>query len=257
MRRLVALAVLLVVGYSLWRLGGVVVDAFGSSAKSPRGASGTTVDRSSVPRVEPPECSYGNSPAEQALAADWARAVLDTRLRLSSSYVPPDLVPVAQAGFRTSGMFRVRALVIPDLRALREAAFASGNRIDVVAAYRSYVQQASLFKRRKNRLGLTAARRKTARPGHSEHQLGTAVDFKTLGQVDVDVHWDSTPAGQWMLDNAWRFGFIQSYPRGKTAVTCYGYEPWHYRYVGRKAAAEVRASGLTLREFLWNRQRSS
>ena len=45
-----------------------------------------------------------------------------------------------------------------------------------------------------------------------------------------------------------------SYPKGKTTLTCYMYEPWHYRYVGRDVAAKVRASGLTLREYLWRQQ---
>ncbi len=54
-----------------------------------------------------------------------------------------------------------------------------------------------------------------------------------------------------MATNAWRYGFVLSYPRGRFATVCYEYEPWHYRYLGRPMAAEVRASGLTLREWLW------
>jgi D-alanyl-D-alanine carboxypeptidase len=57
-----------------------------------------------------------------------------------------------------------------------------------------------------------------------------------------------------MLANAWRYGFVLSYPKGKTDVTCYTYEPWHYRYVGRDRAIWVRASELTLREFIWAEQ---
>jgi D-alanyl-D-alanine carboxypeptidase len=54
-----------------------------------------------------------------------------------------------------------------------------------------------------------------------------------------------------MAANAWRHGFVMSYPRGETAATCYAYEPWHYRYVGRETAAAVRGSGMTLREAIW------
>ena len=61
----------------------------------------------------------------------------------------------------------------------------------------------------------------------------------------------STPTGGWMAKNAWKFGWLMSYPKGKTDVTCYIYEPWHYRYVGRDIAAKIRESGLTIREYLW------
>jgi D-alanyl-D-alanine carboxypeptidase len=55
-----------------------------------------------------------------------------------------------------------------------------------------------------------------------------------------------------MAANAWKYGFIESYPRGVSpSKTCYAYEPWHFRYVGRAEAAAVHASGLTLREWLW------
>ncbi len=56
---------------------------------------------------------------------------------------------------------------------------------------------------------------------------------------------------RWLADNAWRFGWIQSYPPGAETQTCYGAEAWHYRYVGRDVAAEVHASGMTLRAWLW------
>jgi D-alanyl-D-alanine carboxypeptidase len=66
--------------------------------------------------------------------------------------------------------------------------------------------------------------------------------------------WGKSKAGKWLKANAWKYGFVMSYPKGKTAVTCYTYEPWHYRYVGRPLAKDVRDSTLTLREFLWQRQ---
>jgi D-alanyl-D-alanine carboxypeptidase len=194
----------------------------------------------------------GDDPAEGARPADWASTLLDTRFRLPASYVPPNLVSVVGAGFTNAKGLLIRAIVIDDLKALRQAAVAAGNPIAIVAAYRSFDQQASLFKRRKGQLGLDEAERKTARAGHSEHQLGTAIDFKTLGETDVNVRWDFTPTGRWVLDNAWQFGFIQSYPQGSSDVTCYGYEPWHYRYFGREVALAIRQSGLTVREYLWS-----
>ena len=54
-----------------------------------------------------------------------------------------------------------------------------------------------------------------------------------------------------MKANAWKYGWVMSYPKGSKATSCYDYEPWHYRYVGRKEASAIHASGLTLREWLW------
>ena len=96
---------------------------------------------------------------------------------------------------------------------------------------------------------------RVARPGHSEHHLGTAIDFASPDDTRATWNyedWATTPAGAWLRDNAWRFGFVMSYPKGEESTTCYQYEPWHYRYVGRDAAARIRESSLTLREFLWH-----
>jgi zinc D-Ala-D-Ala carboxypeptidase len=259
LRRLVALTALVVVGYSVVRIGGAVGSAFqgdggaGASGPAPSaGVSPTPTSTTGAAAVAVPACAEGSQPAENASAADWRKTLLDTRYRLPSTYEPPILQSVTRAGFSKAGGFVVRSVVIDDLKALRGAAAAAGTPIEIVAAYRSFEQQATLFQKRKKDLGLTEAKRKTARPGHSEHQLGTAIDFKTQGATDVSVRWDSTATGQWMLENAWTFGFIQSYPQGSSDVTCYGYEPWHYRYVGRDVAAAIHQSGLTVREYLWN-----
>ena len=104
--------------------------------------------------------------------------------------------------------------------------------------------------------GYAYALKESARAGHSEHQLGTSLDFRSYGgPAPWDVtDWATTKAGKWMKANAWKYGFIMSYPKGKTSVTCYMYEPWHYRYVGRDRAIWVRDSGKTLREFIWAEQ---
>ena len=93
--------------------------------------------------------------------------------------------------------------------------------------------------------GYEQALRTSARAGHSEHQLGTAIDVTSEGGAPPWEYadWATTPAGAWMAANAWRYGFVMSYPRGAYDVTCYDYEPWHYRYVGRDLAAEITASG--------------
>ena len=83
--------------------------------------------------------------------------------------------------------------------------------------------------------GYAAALKSSARAGHSEHQLGTTVDFRSYGGSAPWYYadWGRSKAGAWLKSNAWKYGFVMSYPKGKTTLTCYAYEPWHYRYVGR------------------------
>jgi D-alanyl-D-alanine carboxypeptidase len=237
----------------------VAVRAFGSGSSatarpSPGASTGPaaspSVSPSQVRQLEPlPACRYASLPAERTGYEDWRVTLVDPIYGLSRSYVPPGLVSTAEAGFE--GGHSVRSVVIHDLAKLRVAALGAGHPLGIIAAYRSYQQQADLFEQRTAELGRAAALAKTARPGHSEHQLGTTLDFKTKGESDVTYTWAFSATGQWVEANAWRFGFIQSYPQQKPYVTCYPFEPWHFRYVGRKLAAKVHESGLTLREYLW------
>jgi D-alanyl-D-alanine carboxypeptidase len=216
------------------------------------GGSSPGISPSSSPAVQLdplPVCEYGSLLAARTAYRDWRITLLDTNFALPESYVPPVLVSTGRAGFE--GGFLIRKVAVNDLAALREAAEAAGNPLGIVAAYRSYGQQAELFDKRKAELGYDRAILKTARPGHSEHQLGTTLDFKSKGAPDVNKNWGYSPTGRWVAGNAWRFGFVQSYPRNKSELSCYPYEPWHFRYVGRKLAAQIHDSGLTPREFLW------
>ncbi len=80
-----------------------------------------------------------------------------------------------------------------------------------------------------------------ARPGHSEHRLGTTIDIEG-GEA-------------WFATHSWRYGFVMSYPPGRIpGWTCYKAEPWHFRYLGRETAGAIDLSGLSLREWLWDRQ---
>ncbi len=89
----------------------------------------------------------------------------------------------------------------------------------------------------------------SAFPGQSEHHTGLCVDFSTSTAGLTDA-FAETEAGQWLLANCYRFGFILRYPQNKTDITGYCYEPWHYRFVGREAATEIMLRGITLEEFL-------
>ena len=228
---------------------GISPSATGTTGELPTTpASSDTTDPSPGVRALP-ACAYAVLPAPDAKYGQWQRTLLDTTFALPGDYTPPDLVSVSQAGSEAGEL--VRSFVIPDLKALLQASDAAGSPVDVLIGYRSFARQQALFREHVQQFGHAEALAKTARPGHSEHQLGTTIDFRTKGQVDVPENWESEPAGAWMARNGWKFGFVMSYPRGKEDLTCYAYEPWHYRYVGRAMAARIHASGLTPREFLW------
>jgi D-alanyl-D-alanine carboxypeptidase len=199
-----------------------------------------------------PPCRYLDLPTRYRRLWQWRRTLLDTRLRVWKRYVPGDLVSVSAAGIGGSG--KVRRLVIEDLRAMTRAADRAGKRIAVRSAYRSYATQVRVFNGFVAREGMDYALRYSARPGHSEHQLGTTIDFRSASSAAPGweyADWGQTGPGRWMRRNAWKFGFLMSYPKGRSAETCYGYEPWHYRYVGRKLARRIHDSGLTVRRYLW------
>lgn len=185
-------------------------------------------------------------------ATDIILTVLDRSYALSADYVPPDLVPASSAGLRgLPGSHRVRSIVIDDLSAMRAAWEREGLSVILESAYRSYASQAATFEAWAARLGRVGALLRSARPGHSEHQLGTALDVSSPGWTGRVGDWAAESAeGAWMAAHAWEYGFVMSYPPGSQARTCFSYEPWHFRWIGREAAAAHRSSGLQLRQFL-------
>ena len=170
---------------------------------------------------------------------DWALTLLDPQFRLAADDVPPDVVALGDA--RIAGEGSLREVVLDDLRAMTADAAAAGASFRITSAYRSHAQQARTFESLVAVYGRDEALRAAARPGHSEHQLGTTIDVE--GEE------------AWLAAEAWRYGFVVSYPsQHSPETTCYKAEPWHLRYVGRGAAADVRSSGLSLRAWLWARQ---
>lgn len=112
------------------------------------------------------------------------------------------------------------------------------------SGFRSYSRQDSIYNNYCARDGKAAADRYSARPGHSEHQTGLAIDLNTIAYSFAD-----TAEGQWVEENCSKYGFILRYPDGKEAQTGYRYEPWHIRYVGIDIAEKIYQSGLCLEEF--------
>lgn len=164
-------------------------------------------------------------------------------------YVPPDLV-TANVPYSANAIMRAEAAAA--METMFAAAEAEGaGRLMLQNAYRSYDSQVNVHGGLVGRLGKEKARAQSAVPGYSEHQTGLSADIMSSPQqCSIQACFGTTPQGMWLAENAWRFGYHLRYPEGKTDVTGYVYEPWHYRYVGPELAAELRATGTaTLEEF--------
>jgi zinc D-Ala-D-Ala carboxypeptidase len=170
-----------------------------------------------------------NSPQDLLVLVDKSHA-------LPESFVPPDLVRLSGYSLATSrnGM-KLRAVLMRDLLELSAACHAAGAALVISSAYRSYATQEALFAAELKTKPRAEVEKDLAVPGHSQHQLGTALDFGS-----IDTSFDTTAAGRWMRENSWRYGFSLSYPKGGDSMTGYTWEPWHFRYVGRPAAAIIR-----------------
>lgn len=158
-------------------------------------------------------------------------ALVDKQTPLPADYVPDDLVALEQYAdqltLNREGL-ALRAMIMPDVLAMVEAAKQDGVQLDISSTYRSYDYQKSLFEYWTEELGLAEAERVSARPGTSQHQLGTTIDFGSVTPAFAEH-----PAGVWLLEHASKFGFSLSYPDGYEAVTGYSYEPWHFRWISR------------------------
>lgn len=124
------------------------------------------------------------------------------------------------------------------------AAAEDGIYLWIESGFRSYETQSYTYQSFVWDRGTELADLCSARPGHSEHQSGMAIDFNTTSDAFA-----YTPEAAWIAAHCAEFGFIIRYPQGKESITGYKYEPWHVRYIGREKAAAVTASGLTLEEY--------
>ncbi len=217
------------------------LDSAGLSATSPAAYSPT--------KVRLPACTVKDKLTRYQKVKQWKKTLLDTNLKVKRSYKPWDLVSVSNANI--AGRGKVRKLMIKDLRALAAAARKAGKPLAVRSAHRSYDYQKRLFDSYSRTYGRAQALKFSARAGHSEHQLGTTVDFSVGPGVPLSTKFGDSPSGKWLAKNGWKFGFIMSYPQGKRSVSCYVYEPWHWRYFGRDLARKIHQSGQVPRRYLY------
>lgn len=155
---------------------------------------------------------------------------------LSENYVPSNLSTIpADFLLNKNKIEQFHTNALPFLESMLRAASSSGITLRVVSAYRSFYDQ-MLVKSGYKILYGSGANSFSADQGYSEHQLGTTVDLTTPQLASLTTALDKDPAFAWLLENAWKFGFILSYPKGNSY---YQYEPWHWRFVGRRLAEKL------------------
>lgn len=165
--------------------------------------------------------------------------------QLAKNYVPSKLRTVKVAR-RSDDLTKMQKTAATHLEKLFKAAKKDGIELAAWSGYRSYNTQKAAYNRWNKNDSISA------RPGHSEHQTGLAMDViakKDLKKSSpLSQSFGKTKEGKWLAKNAHKFGFIIRYPKGKEKITGYSYEPWHIRYVGNKVATKLYENDWTLEE---------
>lgn len=176
--------------------------------------------------------------------------LINKQNKLPKNYIPENLVrlDLPQLDDRKHYLTDV---AYQALKELIGEAYENNHNIVIVSAYRSYQSQKDIYNRYVKRSGKRTADTYSARPGHSEHQSGLAVDVSTKSlNGSLTQKFASTPEGLWVSQNAHLFGFIIRYPINKSHITGYIYEPWHLRYVGVDIAVNIHQCQCTFEEYL-------
>lgn len=168
--------------------------------------------------------------------SEIGREPVDRYRGISARYIPPDLEAISHA-YDPEVAYRLRRESARAYERMVAAAKKDGIKLEVVSAYRSYEKQREIYLRKIKRSGWNQTT--VAKPGHSEHQLGTVVDL-TDGNAStlLRASFGQSRAGRWLLQRAPDFGFAISYTSANRHKTGYSPEPWHYRYFGIESAPQ-------------------
>lgn len=169
---------------------------------------------------------------------------------LPADFVPHDLIKAQVPLSPRSRNFMIRKDVNTALKSLFSAAQEDGVELWFHSGYRSYAEQRRVYQRYVDSYGEKVANTFAAKPGHSEHQSGLAIDITSPKSSSLFApNFGDSKEGKWVANHAHQFGFIIRYPKDKSEITGYIYEPWHLRYVGIELATMLFESGLVLEEL--------
>jgi len=172
--------------------------------------------------------------------------LVDKRHPLAADYEPEDLVNLKAYPLSVSwGDILLRKAIMPAVLEMTGAAKKDGVALVFSSGYRSFEYQKYVYAREVETYGQETADRESARPGASQHQLGTAIDFGSITDA-----FDQTRAGRWLAAHAAEYGFSLSYPQGFEGVTGYRYESWHYRFITKPGALLQRKYFGDIQQYL-------
>lgn len=163
--------------------------------------------------------------------------------------VKPDVTPTSASKAENIYM---RPEAAHALEELFDAAKEDGITLYATSGFRSYSTQKAIFDRKLETMSERAANSSVAKAGYSEHQTGLAMDIEgetTLG-TGLTEEFGESPEGIWVAEHCHEYGFIIRYPKGKTKITGYIYEPWHLRYVGVETAKQIVELDVTFEEYI-------
>ena len=155
--------------------------------------------------------------------------------------------------------YEVDSRIVDDVTALIEGAAKDNVKLLICYGYHTLEQSQQLFEKqlRKQRsyglseeAALAEAKRWVAPPGTSDHHTGLALDIVTPEHQVLNHAFYNTPAGQWMAEHSWEYGFVIRFPEDKQEITGITYEPWHLRFVGKEHAAEMHKNNECLEEYV-------
>jgi D-alanyl-D-alanine carboxypeptidase len=227
------------------------------------GDAESTEEEAAAPKDAAPKdagSERGKDPTERrppevpaAASCDHLLVLVDRDYGLPPDYAPNNLSSLTAWGVPTLNgeeMLLRRGAARQLSRLVRDAAL-DGEELIAASAYRSYAEQRGSYDSWTDYYG-EGAGGVSAPPGHSQHQLGTAVDLtNSAAGYQLDWGFGDTTASGWLLENAWRYGYVIGYPSlEETEDTGYTWEPWHYRFIGLANARRWKESGLTLQQFL-------
>lgn len=197
----------------------------------------------------------GPTLAEETEKQQWYLRLVNKDHPMTEEDVPE----VATETVDTKG-YQVDVRIMEDLEAMFADARAAGRNPMICSAFREWDMQVSLYENKIARVmqeegfsyeeAAVEAATVVAKPGTSEHQIGLALDIVSSEYQELDEAQMETEDQKWLMENSWKYGFILRYPMDKSEITGVIFEPWHYRYVGKKAAKEITEQNLTLEEYV-------
>ncbi len=168
---------------------------------------------------------------------------------LSKDYVPENMKNISlDYSYGSLGDNKLIDYAYEKFIDLWNAANDNGHYLMVQSSYRDYKSQKEIYDYRKSTQGERKADQTVARPGHSEHQTGLVIDLSSKN-APTDEEFKESEAYKWLKENAYQYGFIERYPEGKTYITGYSPESWHWRYVGIEAATTMHKENITYDEY--------